>query len=142
MDSNFWARGRAFLEARMGAANGGSTVKVWRRTGRRSQNEATGKLSPEWTVPHEALPARIDFTSSSDGGSRTERPDDVEVEVATAVGHFPAITPDLQDGDYVEVTAGEGAGEVWRIVKVVRGDQKTALRLPMRSADRPVEWGF
>lgn len=115
---------------------------VRRRSGSRLQNEETGKKSPEWLVVHTALPMRIDFTSSSDGGSRTERLDGVEVEVATAMGHFPALTADLQDGDLVEVTAGEGAGEVWRIVKVVRGDQKTALRLPIRSTTRPAEWGF
>lgn len=133
-------RGQA--ESRMGAERGGSTVTIRRRSGQRIQDEGTGKKSPEWVAPHADLPMRLDFTSSSDGGSRTEGTDGVEVETATALGHFPALTADLRDGDYIDITAGEGAGEVWRIVKAVRGDQKTTRRVPIRSDTRPAEWGF
>lgn len=67
----------------------------------------------------------------------------VEVQVANRAAHFPiaARSAGFQDGDLIEVTAGENAGTVWRVVEADSADQKTALRLPVIAADRPVEWG-
>lgn len=135
------ARGRAMAEARMGAQNDGSTCTIRRRSGRRAQDERTGKESPEWLVVHASLPMRVDFASSGEGASRTVTVAGVEYPEATAVHHFPVATTDLADGDYVDITAGESAGTVWSIVKAVRADQKTARRLPVKDESRPTEWG-
>lgn len=128
---------RGEAEARMT-----SRVTVLRKSGRQTQNESTGEESPEWLPVHTDLPFRLDFSSSSDGGSRTVTIDGVSYESATAVGHFPALTADLLDGDYIDITSGECAGDVYSIVKAVRADQKTARRLPIAEESRPDEWGF
>jgi hypothetical protein len=119
-----------------------SRVTVLRKSDRTAQNESTGEESPVWDIVHTDLPFRLDFSSSSDGGSRRIEVAGVEYETATAVGHFPATTADLADGDYIDVTAGECAGDVFSIVKAVRADQKTARRLPLTEESRPDEWGF
>lgn len=128
---------RAEAEARMT-----SRVTIYRKSGRQAQNESTGEQSPEWVPVHTDLPFRLDFSSSSDGGSRRIEVAGVEYETATALGHFPAATADLQDGDYIDITAGECAGDVFSIVAAVRADQKTARRLPITEESRPDEWGF
>jgi hypothetical protein len=56
------------------------------------------------------------------------------------VGHLPASTTNLADGDLIEVTSGEWAGDVFRIVAAIRYDQKTARRLPIVEEPRPTEW--
>jgi hypothetical protein len=128
---------RAEAEARMV-----SRVRVLRKSGRQTQNEATGEESPEWLEVHVNLPFRLDFGSSSDGGSRTVTIDGISYESATAVGHFPALTTDLLDGDLIDIVTGECAGDVYSIVKAVRADQKTARRLPIVEESRPDEWGI
>lgn len=128
---------RAEAEARMT-----SRVNVLRKSGRQVQDESTGEQSPEWIPVHTDLPFRLDFGSSSDGGSRRIEIDGVSYELATAIGHLPALTDDLLDGDYFEVTSGECAGSVWSVVKAGRADQKTARRLPLTEESRPDEWGF
>lgn len=119
-----------------------SRVNVYRKSGRQLGNESTGEQSPEWLPAHLNLPFRLDSGSSSDGGSRRVEIDGVTYELATAVGHFPAATDDLLDGDFIEVVSGECVGTVWSIVKAVRADQKTARRLPIVEESRPDEWGF
>lgn len=119
-----------------------SRVNVYRRSGRQVGNESTGEQSPEWIPTHLDLRFRLDSGSSSDGGSRRVEIDGVTYELATAVGHFPALTDDLLDGDFIEVVSGECVGTVWSIVKAVRADQKTARRLPIVEESRPDEWGF
>lgn len=128
---------RAYAEARMESL---SRVKVHRKTGREPQDEWTGEESPEWTIVHTDLPFRLDSGSSSDGGSRRIEIAGVVYEEATAVGHFPAATADLTDGDFIEVTSGEWPGAVFSIVKAVKADQKTARRLPITEESRPEEW--
>lgn len=135
------ARGRAMAEARMGAQNDGSTCTIRRRSGRRAQDERTGKESPEWVVVHAELPMRVDFGTSGEGASRVITVAGIEYPEATAVHHFPVFTEDLEDGDYIDITAGESTGTVWSIVKAVRADQKTARRLPVKGESRPTEWG-
>lgn len=116
-----------------------STVTVRRKTGKETQNESTGIEAPVWTVAYTGS-FRLDSGSSSDGGSRGINIGGITYEEATAIGHFPATTLTLHDDDLIEVTAGETIGTVWRIVKVLRYDQKTAMRLPLAEAQRPSEW--
>lgn len=130
------ARGRAAAEARML-----SRITVRRLTGRQAQDEDNGTEAPEWETVHADVPIRLDFGSSSDGGSRGVQVGGVHYEQATAVGHLPIDTAGLRDGDYFEITAGAWAGAAYSIVKAVQADQKTARRLPIREESRPEEWG-
>lgn len=125
---------RAEAESRMT-----SRVTVRRLTGDKTQ-DADGFDVPEWEDVHTDLPFRCDSGGSSDGGSRSVTIGGVTFENATGVGHFPAATTDLADDDLLEVTSGEWAGDVFRIVAAVRYDQKTARRLPIVEAKRPKEW--
>jgi hypothetical protein len=117
-----------------------SRVTVRRKTGNMVQNEETGEEVPEWLVIHTDLPFRLDGSSTGDGGSHEVNIGGVTYEQATAVGHFPALTADLEDGDFVDVTSGEWPGAVFSIVAAVRADQKTARRLPIAEESRPEEW--
>lgn len=126
-------RGRAIAEARML-----SRCVVWRRTGGYITND-DGARVPEWGAVYVDLPVRISGGSSSDGGSRGVTIGSVTFEDATGVGHFPAPSPLLSDGDLFEVTSGEWAGDVYRIVAAIRYDQQTARRLPIVEAQRPAE---
>lgn len=117
-----------------------SRVTIHRATGRTTQSETTGLEVPVWDDVYAALPFRLDGGSSGDGGSRTITIAGTTYEQATGVGHLPHNTVDLADNDLIEITAGEWAGSVWRVVEAVRGDQKTARRVPIVEADRPGEW--
>lgn len=126
---------RAEAEARMV-----STVTVRRQTGRSAQNETTGKEAPVWDDVHTAIPFRLGGSNAGSAGSRTIHVGDGDVEVAVRVGHFPATTTDLADGDLIDITAGENAGLVLRIVEADWQDQATARRVPVVSVQRPGEW--
>lgn len=125
-----------FLRAEA-AARMKSRAVARRVTDRTTQNESTGEETPIWEDTYDG-PFRLDSGSSSDGGSRGVSIGGITYEEATAVGHFPAGTDSLADNDLVDVT-GETTG-VWRIVKVLEYDQKTAVRLPIVQAARPAEW--
>lgn len=116
-----------------------SRVTVRRRTGKTAQN-SHGEESPIWGVVHTDLPFRLDGSASSDGGSHTVNVGGVIYEQATAVGHFPATTDDLKDGDYILVTSGEWTDAVYSIIEALRADQKTARRMPIAEQSRPTEW--
>lgn len=88
-----------------------------------------------------AVPFRLGGSSRGGSGSRTLRVGDSEVEVAVRVGHFPAATQGLADGDLIEVTAGENVGAVLRIVEASWADQQTARRVPVVEEQRPAAWG-
>lgn len=117
-----------------------SRATIHRKTGQMTQDESNGLQVPVWAEVHTDLPFRSDGGSAGDGGSRGVTIGGVTFEEATGVGHVPATTIDLQDGDLIEVTDGEWAGDVWRIVAAIRYDQKTARRLPIVEAARPEEW--
>jgi len=119
-----------------------SRCRVLRRSGRSPQNESSGEQSPEWIVVHADLPFRLGTGSSADGGSRAVTIDGISFEEATGVGHLPATTSDLRDGDYIDVTSGEWAAFVCSVIEATRADQKTARRVPIREESRPDEWGF
>lgn len=127
--------GRSAAESRMT-----SRVTIRRKTGATAQDETSGEEVPIWDDVHTDLPFRSDGGSSSDGGSRTVTIGGVTFEDATGVGHVPATTDDIEDGDLIDVTSGEWAGDVFRIVAAIRYDQKTARRLPIVEEPRPAEW--
>ena len=112
-----------------------SRVTVRRKTGREVQSGITGLESPEWADVHTDLPFRL-----VGGNSRTVSIAGVEFEEATARGDMPVSTTDLADGDLIDVTSGEWAGSVYRIVEAVKGDQRTARRVPVAEESRPEEW--
>lgn len=124
---------RAEAEARMT-----SRVTVRRKTG--GTTIVNGLEVPAWATVHADLPFRSGGGTSGDGGSRGVTIGGVTFEEATAVGHVPATTVDLADNDLIEVTSGEWAGDVFRIVAAIRYDQKTARRVPIVEAQRPEEW--
>lgn len=115
-----------------------SRVAVMRKTG--DTTEVNGYEVTEWAAVHVDLPFRSDSGGFTDGGSRGITIGGVTFEDATGVGHMPAATADLQDDDLLEVTSGEWAGDVYRIVAAVRYDQKTARRVPIVEEPRPEEW--
>lgn len=111
-----------------------------RKTGD-TTTDANGYEVPEWATVHADLPFRSDSGGTSDGGSRGVSVGGVTFEDATGVGHVPATTTDLADNDLIEVTSGEWAGDVWRVVAATgRFDSKTARRVPIVEDVRPEEW--
>ncbi len=117
-----------------------SRVTIRRKTGETAQDEDSGLEVPIWASVYTNLPFRSSAGSTGDGGSNGVTIGGVTFEEATGVGHFPATATDLADGDLIEVTVGEWAGDVWRIVAAIRYDQKTARRVPIVEAARPEEW--
>lgn len=116
-----------------------SRVTVRRQSGTATDPE-TGLEGPGWVSVYADLPFRLGGSSSGDGGTRRVTIGGVEYQQATAVGHMPADTTDLRDGDLLEITSGEWSGSVFRIIEAVKGDQKTARRVPIVEVSRPGEW--
>lgn len=127
------ARGRAMAEARMV-----STCTVRRQTGEMDQDESDGFEVPVWAVVYEG-PMRLRGARSG-MGYRTEDTPAGERVLGVPEVHLPVDAYAAADGDLVDVTAGERAGTVWRVVNSDAADQQTALRLPVEAADRPEEW--
>lgn len=115
-----------------------STCTVRRMTGRTGQDESTGEEVPEWDVIY-AGPFRLG-TSTGNSPTRTEDVSGVEVQRALNTAHFPVSASAIADGDLIDVTAGENAGAVLRIVDAAWSDQRTARRYPVESTERPGEW--
>ena len=128
---------RALAESRMT-----STCNILRPTGRRVQDEETGAEHPEWFPVHVDLPMRLAGAERGSSGTRTITVAGVEMQVPTRTAHFPAATSDLEDGDFIDITAGENAGRVFRIVEAEWHDQATARRVPVIGEQRPEEWDF
>jgi hypothetical protein len=121
---------RAEAEARMT-----SRCTVRRKNGTPAQNESTGLVGATWTDVHTDLPFRL-----VPKGGRSVEVGGVEYSEATARGDMPWDTTDLRDGDYIEITSGEWAETVISVVEAVKGDQRTARRVPVVEVARPVEW--
>lgn len=116
-----------------------SRVTIMRRTGE-TTTDSDGYEVPEWAAVHVDLPFRLGGGSSGDGGSRGVTIGSVTFEEATGIGSMPATTVDLEDNDLALLTAGEWAGDVYRVVAAIRYDQKTARRVPIVEERRPEEW--
>ncbi|WP_394289503.1 DUF6093 family protein [Microbacterium sp.] len=122
-------RGRAMAEARMGAVNGGSSAVVKRFAGFEPPDEK-GHEAESWVVIHSG-PMRLAGVRGGASPSRTETPPGGEVQVAQRIAHFPAGTETFEDGDVIEIVAGESAGSAWRVIEAARADQQTAYRVPV-----------
>ena len=123
------ADGRRFAEARML-----SRCTIRRKTGETAEGENV------WTDVYTALPMRLAGTIRGQSQSRRTQTAGVEFETAMRTANFPAATSNLQDGDLVDITSGENAGVVLRIVEADWQDQATARRLPVVETLRPEEW--
>lgn len=121
---------RAEAEARMT-----SRATVRRKTGNMVQDEDTGREVPEWAVIHTDLPFRL-----VPKGQRVVNIGGVEFSEATARGDMPHDTTDLLDDDHIDITSGEWSGTALRVLEAVKGDQRTARRVPVVEVDRPTEW--
>ena len=121
--------GRAAATARMT-----SRVNVHRLTGD-TDEDAKGFEVPEWDLIHSAIPFRL-----VGGDTRKVTIGGVDFQEATARGDFPWDTLDLRDGDHIEVVEGEWVESVFSIVEAVKGDQRTARRVPVVEVPRPEEW--
>lgn len=129
---------RAHAESRMGVAAGASECTVRRDVGLGEQ-QPDGSQPREWEVIHSQLPCRLS-TGTGSNSSRTVTAAGGDVEVPVRTCSVPWNTQNLRDGDLIEITAGESAGQVLRIVESAAADHKTALRLPVIGAQRPEEW--
>lgn len=112
-----------------------STATVRRKGAEVPQDEDTGLEGSAWADVHTDIRMRL-----VGGDTRRVTIGGVEFQQATARADFPHDTTDLADGDLIDVTAGEWAGAVFEIVEAVKGDQRTARRVPVREAERPEEW--
>lgn len=126
-------KGRLAAESRMT-----SRANVRRRTG--TAPGPDGFDVDVYTTTLTAVPFRLGGADRGGSGTRTTRVGESEVQLAVRVGHFPASTTGLIDGDLIEVTSGENAGAVLRIVEASWQDQATARRVPVVEEQRPVEW--
>ena len=117
-----------------------SRVAVMRKTGD-TTTDANGYEVPEWAAAYVDLPFGLGASSTGDGGTRAVTVGGVTFQKATAVGVLPWDTSDLADDDLVEITSGEWAGSVFRVVEAVKADQRTARRVPVEEVPRPEEWG-
>lgn len=124
---------RAEAEARMT-----SRCTIRRKTGA-TVIDADNQEVPEWITIHTDLPCRL-ATSRGAIKSRTQTPGEAELERAAPDLHIPALTSDLANNDVAEITTGENAGEVARLLETSGTDQATARRIPVESVERPQEW--
>lgn len=93
-----------------------------------------------WVTTYTALPLRLSSDSTGPTQSRRVETAGVEFELAMRTVHLPASTSNLKDGDLIDVTSGDNAGMVLRIVEADWADQATARRVPVVAAQRPEEW--
>lgn len=100
-----------------------------------AQTTVDGFEEQGWTVVATDVPVR-----RTDPGSRGVEIAGVRYPEATGRDDFPHDA-DLEDGDYIETTAGEWVGTVERIIKATKADQATARRCPVVEVARPTEWG-
>lgn len=91
-----------------------------------------------WTVVAADVPLRIGGQRGPEQSS-TDALGAVRVEVDHLAAHLPVGTP-LLAGDLLDVTAGETAPRVLRVISAGRRDQATALRVRVEDEPRPEEW--
>lgn len=91
---------------------------------------------PKWDVVHELLIGRLDGSD----GTRTLTVGQTEVQVAVRVWKCPAATVDLQEGDVIQISAGENAGIYLRVVEAAWEDQATQRRVPVVETQEPEGW--
>lgn len=107
---------------------------IRRKTGETAEGENV------WADVYTALPMRLSGTIRGQSQSRHVETAGVGFEIAMRTANFPVSTDDLRDNDLVEITSGDNAGTVLRIVEADFQDQATARRVPVVAAPRPAEW--
>lgn len=118
-----------------------SRATIHRATAGAPQNEVTGLKGSTWTAVATAVPLRLKAGSASSAGNiRREVVGGIELSQSLAQGYMPAATTGIRDNDLIEITSGEWAGTVWRILEATKGDQLTSRRLPLIETTRPAEW--
>lgn len=117
-----------------------SVVTVRRDTGNTAQDEETGSEVPVWDDVYSGVPFRLGGSNQGSTGSRTVETPGGKVTLAVRTGHFPHDFDELRDGDLIDVTAGECAGLVLRIVEATFQDQATARRVQVVEVGRPEGW--
>lgn len=117
-----------------------SHAVVRRRTGTFTTGP-NGLEVPEWIVVYTGkCSIKAGGGKSSSGtSSTTERTASLDISRSSMVAKFPHDT-ELLDGDLIDVNGGESAGLVFRVVEADQGDHRTACRVPVIQAARPVEW--
>lgn len=126
--------GRTAAEARML-----SLCTIRRKTAEETE-DADGLPVSVWETTYTALPLRLAGVVNNSATSRRIETAGVEFELATRTAHLPASTSNLRDGDLIDITSGESAGLVLRIVEASWQDQSTARRVPVVETGRPEEW--
>lgn len=116
-----------------------STVTGRRRTAGVTQDAASLVEEAVWVVVFSDVQARLGSVGSANASSSQGVGATVEVEAAARVLHLQVATP-VQDGDVVEITAGELVGTVWQVQESLGKDQATALRVRVTEMQRPAEW--
>lgn len=99
-----------------------------------------GLKVPKWDTIYTALLLRLGGAERGSSGFRAVSVGETETQLAVRVAHFPAGTSNLADDDLIDVTAGENAGAVYRILEAAWQDQATARRVPVMGTQRPEEW--
>jgi hypothetical protein len=112
-----------------------------RPTGSFVTDPDTDEQVPEWATVHTDLPGRLDAGHGHSGRTRSQDVAGQTFEQPIPEWHVPWGTTDILPGDHIDVTTGDTAPIVLRVLSVPRGDQQTALRLPVEVVDRPSEWG-
>lgn len=125
---------RAEAEARM------TSRAIVRRKGTGTTTDADGFEVPAWDVVDADCPGRLAGSPRGGSASRNVSVGSVEVTLAAREWHFPTSRPQLHDGDLIEITVGESAGLVLRVIEGSGQDQATARRVPVVEAQRPEEW--
>jgi hypothetical protein len=128
------AAGRRLAEARMT-----SRATISRKTGRMVKDD-NGYEVPEWIVVATDVPMRLSGMAANSSPYKTETPAGGIVNYAARVLHLPVSQSDLANDDLVEITAGENAGTIWRVIEATWQDQATARRVPAEQVKRPAEW--
>lgn len=117
-----------------------SRATIRRKTGQMTQDEGTGRQYPIWAETYTALPVRITTSAAGAGQTRQVTLPGGAANLALLAAHVPVATTNLRDGDHIEVTSGESAGLVLKVLEADMSDQKTARRLPVEAVQRPEEW--
>ena len=116
-----------------------STAAVMRDTGT-TTTDANGYSVPVWATVYAEIPFRLGGSNQGGSGTRSVKVGTTDMQLAIRNGHFPAPTDLLRDGDLIEVSAGENASLVLRILEAAWQDQATARRVPVVQIQRPEEW--
>ncbi len=116
-----------------------SRCTIRRQTGETAEDDE-GYEVPVWADVYTALSMRLAGSIRGQSQFRRAETAGVEFEIAMRTAHFPVSTEDLRDNDLVEITSGDNAGMVLRIVEADFQDQATARRVPVVATQRPEEW--